>query len=75
VTDTEKKTPRIYKCPTCSRSTVYDVKNPDRPFCSSRCKNNDIISWAEQGYRIPGKPPQNEDEFMELQEEIERKGE
>jgi endogenous inhibitor of DNA gyrase (YacG/DUF329 family) len=34
----------------------YDITNAFRPFCSERCKNEDIVSWAEGTYRIPGKP-------------------
>ncbi len=73
MTETKEKTPRIYRCPSCSASVVYDVKNPNRPFCSSRCKDTDIIAWAKEGYKIDGKPPQNEDEFLELQKELELK--
>lgn len=73
MTENEPKPTRIFKCPACAKSMVYDLTNPDRPFCSARCKNNDIIAWAEQSYHIAGKPPQNEDEYMELQEELDRK--
>ena len=68
-----EKTSRIFKCPSCSTSILYDIKNPHRPFCSSRCKDTDIIAWAKEGYRIEGKPPQTEDEFLELQKELELK--
>jgi len=71
MTELKEKTPRIFKCPTCSSSTIYDIKNPFRPFCSSRCKDTDIIAWAEEGFRIEGAPPQSEEEFLELQKDLE----
>ncbi|MEK7844559.1 MAG: DNA gyrase inhibitor YacG, partial [Pseudomonadota bacterium] len=24
-----------------------------RPFCSERCKTNDLSQWAQESYRIP----------------------
>lgn len=49
-------TTRLVRCPRCRKSSRYDVTNEFRPFCSAACKNDDIIQWADQGYRIPGKP-------------------
>lgn len=46
---------RIVRCPSCGKSTRYDEKNPDRPFCSARCRTIDIAQWADENYRIPVK--------------------
>ncbi|MCC7415763.1 MAG: DNA gyrase inhibitor YacG [Acidobacteria bacterium] len=27
-----------------------------RPFCSRRCKVQDLARWAEGAYRVPGEP-------------------
>jgi endogenous inhibitor of DNA gyrase (YacG/DUF329 family) len=27
-----------------------------RPFCSERCKIQDLARWAEGAYRVPGEP-------------------
>jgi len=27
-----------------------------RPFCSERCRNEDLARWAEGRYRVPGEP-------------------
>jgi endogenous inhibitor of DNA gyrase (YacG/DUF329 family) len=27
-----------------------------RPFCSERCRNEDLARWAEGRYRVPGAP-------------------
>ena len=56
-----KDTTRIIRCPQCGRTTRYDPNNPDRPFCSTRCKTQDIAHWAEESYRIPSQE-QNPDE-------------
>jgi endogenous inhibitor of DNA gyrase (YacG/DUF329 family) len=52
---------RLVSCPRCRKSTRYDPANPFRPFCSALCKDEDIISWAEHGYRIPGQPALGDD--------------
>jgi uncharacterized protein len=47
---------RVVSCPHCRASVRYDVTNPFRPFCSARCKGEDIIGWADEKFRIAGKP-------------------
>jgi endogenous inhibitor of DNA gyrase (YacG/DUF329 family) len=27
-----------------------------RPFCSERCRNEDLARWADGRYRVPGEP-------------------
>jgi hypothetical protein len=44
--------PRIVRCPNCAGDSVYSQGNPYRPFCSARCKNQDFIHWASEGYRV-----------------------
>jgi endogenous inhibitor of DNA gyrase (YacG/DUF329 family) len=44
------------KCPICHQETTWQ-DNPNRPFCSERCKLLDLGQWAEGGYRINGDPP------------------
>jgi len=46
----------ILKCPTCHKSVRYDYTNQFRPFCSVECRNQDIINWTTEGYKIPGEP-------------------
>ena len=49
-------TPR--PCPICGkpRSTDY------APFCSSRCRDRDLMRWLDDGYAIPGKPADRPDD-------------
>jgi endogenous inhibitor of DNA gyrase (YacG/DUF329 family) len=45
----------------CKKITTWE-ENPWRPFCSERCKLLDLGAWASEGYRIPGKKEESEDE-------------
>ena len=40
------------KCPKCGTDTIYSKENKSRPFCSARCKNDDIIAWASGENKI-----------------------
>ena len=46
--------PLLVKCPTCEKEQVWSSENPDRPFCSSRCKLIDLGEWASEGHKIAG---------------------
>lgn len=39
------------RCPICKKD-VPGVGNPDRPFCSERCKMIDLDNWLSERYRI-----------------------
>lgn len=41
------------KCPTCGKEADWE-NNPDRPFCSERCKLLDLGRWVNEEYRVPG---------------------
>ena len=45
-------TPSPRKCPICGkpRSAEHD------PFCSTRCKDRDLVRWLDDGYAAPGPP-------------------
>jgi endogenous inhibitor of DNA gyrase (YacG/DUF329 family) len=42
------------KCPICHKNVQWE-NNPDRPFCSERCRLLDLGAWASEEYRVPGK--------------------
>ena len=44
----------IHKCPHCRRPADDTPANADRPFCSARCRELDLLGWLDEGYRIPG---------------------
>jgi endogenous inhibitor of DNA gyrase (YacG/DUF329 family) len=49
-------TPRIVMCPTCNGRVKWSSKNPQRPFCSDRCRLIDLGSWADESNRIASNP-------------------
>jgi len=53
---------RIVRCPTCGKSSEYSPRNLFRPFCSERCRTNDLGAWAEGRYAIPAEKI-NADDF------------
>jgi endogenous inhibitor of DNA gyrase (YacG/DUF329 family) len=46
-------------CVLCRR---HPVDPAWRPFCSERCKRQDLARWADGSYRVPGEPLADEDE-------------
>jgi uncharacterized protein len=48
---------------------VYCRKQPIdpawRPFCSERCKMQDLARWADGSYRVPAEPVGEADEKTE----------
>jgi hypothetical protein len=56
------------KCPICHELTTWE-ENPDRPFCSRRCRLTDLGAWAAESYRIPTKQEDEEDESDSTQED------
>jgi endogenous inhibitor of DNA gyrase (YacG/DUF329 family) len=49
----ETRKPRKVHCPQCNASIAWSTENPNRPFCSERCKLIDLGQWATGAYRIP----------------------
>ncbi|HTG80686.1 MAG TPA: DNA gyrase inhibitor YacG [Geobacteraceae bacterium] len=50
------------RCPQCHGETKWEG-NPNRPFCSERCRLLDLGAWANEEYRLPGeKAPDEEPE-------------
>lgn len=42
-----------HPCPLCQAVTTWS-DNPNRPFCSKRCKLIDLGAWASDEYLIAG---------------------
>ena len=53
--------PRIVRCPACGGEAVYAPSNPSRPFCSPRCRENDLGEWASGSYAIEATPRNDDD--------------
>jgi endogenous inhibitor of DNA gyrase (YacG/DUF329 family) len=44
---------KVELCVLCRRHPV----DPDwRPFCSERCRLQDLARWADESYRVPAEP-------------------
>ncbi len=43
------------KCPNCGKPAEWQ-DNPNRPFCSERCRLIDFGRWANEEYRMPAEP-------------------
>jgi endogenous inhibitor of DNA gyrase (YacG/DUF329 family) len=56
-------TARIVRCPACGGRSAYVPSNPSRPFCSERCRSNDLGAWAAEEYRVaaPLRPSADDD--------------
>jgi endogenous inhibitor of DNA gyrase (YacG/DUF329 family) len=39
------------KCPICGKPTMWN-DNPNRPFCSERCRLIDLGNWSAEEYNI-----------------------
>lgn len=50
-------------CPQCGKAVSWKTTNRYRPFCSERCKTNDLAQWAMESYRIP-QPEQGEEQVI-----------
>ncbi len=48
---TEKEKKLVVKCPICKKETQWEG-NPNRPFCSERCRTMDLGSWADGSYSL-----------------------
>ncbi len=48
--------PLQVKCPGCGTKVLWRRDNPNRPFCSERCKASDFVAWANEEQVIAGSP-------------------
>ena len=48
---------RTVKCPSCGTAIEWTTENAFRPFCSQRCKQIDLGTWASESYRVPVSAP------------------
>ena len=52
-------------CVLCRRQPVDPVW---RPFCSDRCKLQDLARWAEGAYRVPGETVMDPEETENVEQ-------
>jgi endogenous inhibitor of DNA gyrase (YacG/DUF329 family) len=56
---------RVVKCPACGGPSIFSPENRWRPFCSERCRTADLGAWAEDRYRLPDKPREDDDGLLQ----------
>jgi uncharacterized protein len=49
--------PDRHACPGCGKPASSEHK----PFCSQGCRDRDLIQWLSDGYRIPGRPIEDDE--------------
>ena len=50
--------PATRKCPICGKPRSAE----HAPFCSTRCRDRDLVQWLEGGYALPGQRAGTEDD-------------
>jgi endogenous inhibitor of DNA gyrase (YacG/DUF329 family) len=48
---------RTVRCPACGGPSLYEPANRWRPFCSQRCKLQDLGDWASERFRVEVREP------------------
>ena len=54
------------KCPICRQDVTWEG-NPNRPFCSERCRLIDLGNWANGQYSLPAEETSTEETDTEEQ--------
>lgn len=55
-----------HKCPICDKEAAPRQENKGFPFCSQRCKMEDLGKWLDGNYVVPGPPAAPHDIAREL---------
>ena len=53
-----------FKCPICKKQVKFS--DPNKPFCSDRCRIQDLANWADEKYVIS--TPASMSELGELED-------
>lgn len=48
------------KCPVCGKPRSAE----HTPFCSTRCRDRDLLRWLDDSYALPG-PPADPDKLQD----------
>lgn len=43
-------------CPACRKAVEWSEAFPERPFCSTRCRQHDFLGWVNEEHRVAGDP-------------------
>jgi uncharacterized protein len=56
--------------PLCAFCRRHAVEHAWRPFCSERCKLQDLARWADGAYRVPAEPVDEDEDDDSSQSEV-----
>jgi len=59
----------IVDCPRCKKKTEW-LNNPFRPFCSERCRLDDLGKWASGEYSMPDEELPDEADLGDIPPEL-----
>ncbi len=54
---------RVVRCPACGGDSLYAPSNRWRPFCSERCRQQDLGAWGSERYALPEREGQSDPDF------------
>ena len=54
----ERSRPNAARCPICGRPAEPGL----RPFCSARCRDQDLLRWLDGRYAVPAAETDTDDE-------------
>ncbi len=54
-------------CPVCKKETNIESAQDFLPFCSRLCQNKDLLSWMNEGYKIPIESDSDDDDLLRVE--------
>ena len=57
---------KIRKCPVCGKPR----SDEHTPFCSTRCRDRDLVRWLDDGYVLPGPPVDPDNDIPDCDEGV-----
>ena len=64
----EPKKPASHRCRVCGKE-IPAKRDTEGPFCSERCRLNDLSKWFGENYRIASSPAHPSDNDNDLADE------
>ena len=58
-------------CPSCQKEVTWTEKNQYRPFCSERCRMQDLANWATASYTVSSPLTEADENFDNVDSDAE----
>ena len=56
---------KIVKCPHCKTDVLWNKESEYRPFCSERCRLQDLGAWFTEEHAIKGESLEGSDDALQ----------